>query len=345
MAAPKKTFGFEPRDQAPRTTTSKLPIDSAGAGKALSNFQDIPVEMLHPCTLKGTSDYSKYGALLQEQVVESMKEHGVLEPLIVRKSPIEMSKYEILAGEQRWTNAKAAGLKTVPCRIMNLDDNAARNIFHITNLLRRDLSPRDLIYGWYNYYTQVRGGNTPGEAIDVEITKAVAQEQAQVAAMVGGKSVTLRMIQRYVRMHDLIDPWLDKLDAGAVTGRVAYHIAFLPKEAQEQLLEYKVSESKVSWLHKVYMGTEKEKWYENIIPDNFEMEGKESPQESTPAILTKEEKAQLKKTRELNRRFKKALPRIADTIKTKLRPDDYERADEVLDRALELYYQQECKER
>ena len=81
-----------------------------------------------------------------------------------------MSKYEILAGEQRWTNAKAAGLKTVPCRIMDLDDDAARNIFHITNLLRRDLSPRDLIYGWYNYYTQIKGGNSADEAINVEIT-------------------------------------------------------------------------------------------------------------------------------------------------------------------------------
>lgn len=339
--ASKKKFGFEHREQPAAAAASKLPIDSAGAGKALSNFQDIPVEMLHPCTLKGTSDYSKYGTLLQEQVVESMKEHGVLEPLIVRKSPIEMSKYEILAGEQRWTNAKAAGLKTVPCRIMDLDDDAARNIFHITNLLRRDLSPRDLIYGWYNYYTQIKGGNSADEAINVEITKAVAQEQAQVAAMVGGKSVTLRMIQRYVRMHDLIDPWLDRLDAGAVTGRIAYHIAFLPPDVQEQLLEYKLSEPKISWLHKVYAGTEKEKWHENIISENFEKVGEEQPEEATPVVLTKEEKAQQKKTRELNRRFKKALPRIADAVKTKLRPDDYERADEVLNRALELYYQQE----
>lgn len=339
--ASKKKFGFEHREQPAAAAASKLPIDSAGAGKALSNFQDIPVEMLHPCTLKGTSDYSKYGTLLQEQVVESMKEHGVLEPLIVRKSPIEMSKYEILAGEQRWTNAKAAGLKTVPCRIMDLDDDAARNIFHITNLLRRDLSPKDLIYGWYNYYTQIKGGNSADEAINVEITKAVAQEQAQVAAMVGGKSVTLRMIQRYVRMHDLIDPWLDRLDAGVVTGRIAYHIAFLPPDVQEQLLEYKLSEPKVSWLHKVYAETEKEKWHENIIPENFERVGEEQPGETVPVVLTKEEKAQQKKTRELNRRFKKALPRIADAVKTKLRPDDYERADEVLNRALELYYQQE----
>ena len=53
--ASKKKFGFEHREQPAAAAASKLPIDSAGAGKALSNFQDIPVEMLHPCTLKGCS--------------------------------------------------------------------------------------------------------------------------------------------------------------------------------------------------------------------------------------------------------------------------------------------------
>lgn len=119
----KKVFGFETRERpAEEPAVSKLPIDSTGAGKAMTDFQEIPVDMLHTCTLKGSSDYSKYGSLRQEQMVESIKQMGVLQPLIVRKSAVQMSKYEILAGERRWENAKAAGLKTVPCRIMNVDD-------------------------------------------------------------------------------------------------------------------------------------------------------------------------------------------------------------------------------
>lgn len=341
--APKEfTFDTTRASNSAASSPSKLPIDTAGAGKALTSFQEIPVERLHPCTLKGTSDYSKHGSLLHEQMVESIKEYGVLEVLTVRKSPVEMSKYEILAGERRWESAKAAGQKTVPCHIVDLDDAAARSVFHLTNLMRRDLTPRDKIYGWYNYYTQIKGDSNPEENLDAEVTKAIAQEQEGVAALVGGKSISLRMIQHYVKMHNLIDPWLDRLDAEKVTGRIAYQIAFLPKEAQEQLLEYKVTEPKVSWLHKVYAGKLEQKWYDNIIPDHFEKESvSEEVVNNTPVVLTEEEKAELKKTKELNRRFKKALPKITTSIKAQLRPSDYDRADEVIEKALALYYQQE----
>ena len=159
MAKAKKfDFDDEELDLAPRSTTvSKLPIDTTGTGRVLSNFQDIPVTMLHPFSLKDGEDYSRHNAVLSEQFVDSIKKYGILETLIVRKSPIEMSKYEIIAGESRWQHAKEAGEETVPCRVMNLDDNAARNVFHLTNLMRRELTARDKVHGWYAFYQRMRG--------------------------------------------------------------------------------------------------------------------------------------------------------------------------------------------
>lgn len=324
--------------------TSKLPIDSTGAGTALSDFQEIPVEMLHLCTLKGESDYSKYNSLKQEQMVESIKQYGVLQPLLVRKSNVEMNKYEILAGERRWECSKMAGKKTVPCRIMDLDDNAARAVFNLTNLMNRDLTPSDKIYGWYNYYAQVKGAENPDEAVDIEVTKAMAQEQENVASMVGGKAVSLRMIQMYVKMHRLIAPWLERLDEKQTTGRIAYQLAFLPQNIQEQLLDYKLTESKVNWLRKVYYGdVANPEWNDNIIRENFELltpnhGSEEEKKEIIP--LTREEKEQRRKTREQNRRFKQALPEITTTVWERLRPQDYDNAGSVIAEALELYYSQ-----
>lgn len=342
----KKAFGFETREQpTEKPSVSKLPIDSTGAGKAMADFQEIPVDMLHTCTLKGSSDYSKYGSLRQEQMVESIKQMGVLQPLIVRKSAVQMSKYEILAGERRWENAKAAGLKTVPCRIMNVDDKKASAIFHLTNLMNRDLTPTDKIYGWYNYYTQVKEVANPNEAVEGEVTKAMAQGQEDVASLVGGKTIALRTIQMYVKMHDLINPWLGRLDEKQTTMRIGYHIAFFPPEIQEELLGYKITETKIMWLKKVYEDvSEGRKWYDGIIADNFDRLGStEEPKEDEkkpPVRMTKEEKERRRKTREQNLRFKQALPEITTTIWERLRPQDYDNAGSVIAEALELYYSQ-----
>ena len=340
--ASKKKFTFDEEEQdLERGNTGKLPIDSTGAGRGLTNFQDIPVNMLHTCTLKGGADYSRHYKVLSEQFVESIKQHGVLEPLIVRKSPVQMSMYEIIAGESRWEHAKEAGEKTVPCRVMVLVDDAARNIFHLTNLMRRELTPRDKVHGWYAFYVQLRNQGKSASELDA----AVAQEQASVVAMVGGKELTLRTIQRYVKMHDLIDPWLDKLDNGEITGRIGYQLAFLPEQIQTELLEYKITEAKVTWLHKVYDGDDKKTtWYDAIIPEHFEkLSSPDDAQETPPAELTEEEKAELRRTKKLNRRFKKALPGITTAVKEALHPEDYENADTIITKALELYYQQNEK--
>jgi len=74
-----------------------------------------------------------------QELAESIKVHGVLEPLLVR--PLKDGKYEILAGERRYRAAQMAGLSEVPVVVMEVNDKEARAIALVENLQREDLNP------------------------------------------------------------------------------------------------------------------------------------------------------------------------------------------------------------
>ncbi len=74
-----------------------------------------------------------------EELASSIREHGVLQPILVR--PAGRDQYQLVAGERRWRAARRAGLLTIPALIEELDDDAAMEIAVIENLQREDLSP------------------------------------------------------------------------------------------------------------------------------------------------------------------------------------------------------------
>lgn len=77
----------------------------------------------------------------QVQLVQSVKEHGILEPLLVR--PLKDGNYELIAGERRYRAAQEAGLKEIPIVIRELDDRQAFQVALIENLCREDLNEID----------------------------------------------------------------------------------------------------------------------------------------------------------------------------------------------------------
>jgi ParB family chromosome partitioning protein len=81
-----------------------------------------------------------------DDLTSSVKEHGVLQPILVR--PLPEGRYQLIAGERRWRAAIAAGLDAIPALIEEIDDETALEIAVIENLQREDLSPMDeaLIY-------------------------------------------------------------------------------------------------------------------------------------------------------------------------------------------------------
>lgn len=88
------------------------------------------------------------------QLAASIKEQGVLQPLLVRKSKSGVSKYEIIAGERRWRASKIAGLTQVPVIIKELTDEKALEVALVENIQRRDLNVIEEAEGYLQLINQ-----------------------------------------------------------------------------------------------------------------------------------------------------------------------------------------------
>ena len=106
---------------------------SAQRGAAIGRM--IAVDRLEP---NPQQPRTEFGDL--EELIASIKEKGVLEPLLVRPSQVG-GRYMIISGERRYRAAREAGLREVPCIEMDVDDRAVAEIALIENLQRKDLTP------------------------------------------------------------------------------------------------------------------------------------------------------------------------------------------------------------
>ena len=83
-----------------------------------------------------------------EDLTNSIRERGVIQPIIVRESNLEKSKYEIIAGERRWLAAQRAGLHDIPAVITNVDDLKSLEFAIVENVQRHDLNPLEEAQGY-----------------------------------------------------------------------------------------------------------------------------------------------------------------------------------------------------
>ena len=81
-------------------------------------------------------------------LTNSIKERGVIQPIIVRKSNSESSKYEIIAGERRWLAARKAGLHDIPVVVTQADDLKSLEFAIVENVQRHDLNPLEEAQGY-----------------------------------------------------------------------------------------------------------------------------------------------------------------------------------------------------
>ena len=83
-----------------------------------------------------------------KDLCNSIKERGVIQPIIVRKSNFENSKYEIVAGERRWLAARKAGLHDIPVVVTEVDDLKSLEFAIVENVQRHDLNPLEEAQGY-----------------------------------------------------------------------------------------------------------------------------------------------------------------------------------------------------
>lgn len=100
--------------------------------------RNIPVDRISPNPNQPRLAMDKAGL---EDLTNSVREHGVLQPVLVRPQP--NGHYQLIAGERRWRAAQGAGLDVIPALIEEIDDETALEIAVIENLQREDLSPLD----------------------------------------------------------------------------------------------------------------------------------------------------------------------------------------------------------
>jgi ParB family chromosome partitioning protein len=110
---------------------------AAGEGAAAGG-REIPIEQIHRNTGQPRMDFDDAELNL---LAASIREKGVLQPILVRPSPERPGEYQIVAGERRWRAAQAAGLTTVPVTLRELDDLETLEIAIIENVQRADLNP------------------------------------------------------------------------------------------------------------------------------------------------------------------------------------------------------------
>ncbi len=132
MAARKKGLGKGLDSLIPES--SKANVTQAAAA-ADDNVQMIKLSLIEPNRDQPRQKFDEDG--LQE-LADSIKQHGVLEPLMVRKNK---DYYEIIAGERRWRAAKMAGVKEVPAVVKDYSDQEIVEISLIENIQRENLNP------------------------------------------------------------------------------------------------------------------------------------------------------------------------------------------------------------
>ena len=204
----------EMRDDAKLARIHEIPLDE------IDEFPD------HPYKVKDDEDMMN--------LVESIKENGVLTPATVRKKGD--GRYEMLSGHRRHRACQLLGLETLRCEIVELDRDAATIFMCDSNLQRTVILPSEKAFAYKMRLEAMK--RMPGRPsinsgpVDQNLKGTVSRDN--LAQEVGESA---KQIQRYIRLTELIPELLDMVDEGQIAMRPAVEISYLPKELQEELLE------------------------------------------------------------------------------------------------------------
>ena len=174
-----------------------------------------------------------------QDTAESIREHGVLVPAIVR--PREEGGYEIVAGHRRHHASQIAGLDTMPAIVRDLDDDAATIIMVDSNLQRESILPSERAWAYRMKLEAVKRQGARTDLTSGQLgPKSETQRSNALVAEQAGESV--KQLQRFIRLTELIPPLLDMVDERKIAFNPAVELSYLKPEEQVELLDAMDSE-------------------------------------------------------------------------------------------------------
>ena len=200
-----------------------------------NQIKEIPLDMLNHTY---NHQFTMYDDEKRSDMTESIRKHGVMQPVIVRPDPREFGKYEILAGNNRCRCSRDAGKETIPAIIKeNLSEEEAKVYIAFTNLLQRGfgdirISEQAAVIAAYH-----------SELFTSEKRNAIADELTAMENGVSGKSklaaageeygLSKDSVARLIRINKLIPQLKPWVDSKQLVVRAAVELSYIPENGQE----------------------------------------------------------------------------------------------------------------
>jgi len=206
--------------------TSYDDIFSTEASRQQEQIQRLALSELHPFK---DHPFRVLDDDRMMETVESVKEYGVLVPIIAR--PMADGGYEIVSGHRRKRACELAGMNEIPAIVRDLDDDEAVIIMVDSNLQRENILPSERAKA---YQMKLEAIKHQGERRDLTSRQLVGKlEAADLIGQDTGESG--RQIQRILRLNNLEPPLIDKVDAGKLAFTPAVELSYLKPEEQQWL--------------------------------------------------------------------------------------------------------------
>lgn len=194
----------------------------------LSKIRDIPLELIddfpdHPFKVRDDED--------MQQLVESIKERGVITPATVRQK--EDGRYELVSGHRRKRASELAGFETLRCEVVDLNRDEATILMVESNFQRSQILPSEKAYA---YKMRLDAMNRQGQRTDLTSTPLVSKSRTneELGNQVGESR---EQIRRYVRLTNLVPELLEFVDEGRIKMRPAVELSYLDEDCQRDVVD------------------------------------------------------------------------------------------------------------
>lgn len=214
--------------KAKTSITTENRSGSAADAAAKEQRTEMPLSDLHP--FEG-HPFKVLDDELMEQTVESIKQIGVVSPLIVRPDP--EGGFEILSGHRRLHAALLAGLETVPVIVKEMDDDAAIIFMVDSNLQRENILPSERAF---SYKMKLEAMKHQGQRGDLT-SDQVGQKSWAVNQLADDANESKTQVQRFIRLTNLIPEILEMVDEKKIAFNPAVELSYLKTSEQKEFLE------------------------------------------------------------------------------------------------------------